>query len=145
MSLFDYVRTHLLANPQLERDRHGQPAELELRVATVVLLLETAYGDHEYTPVERDAIRRGIKREFGIVEKDAVDLMERAARARKGPGADLSSIASPARGSSQDAAAEKRRPKRSSGRLTSRVNTCLGLSAGAHVGVLDSTLHRCPL
>lgn len=91
MSLFDYVRTHILGKPHLETDQFGQPAEAELRLATVVLLLETAYGDHEYVPVERDAIRRGIKREFGIGEKDALDLMERARRAQR-QGADLASI-----------------------------------------------------
>jgi uncharacterized tellurite resistance protein B-like protein len=92
MSLLDFVRTHLLGKPHLDLDQYGHRVDTDLVIATIVLLLETAYGDHEYAPVERDALRRGIKREFGIAERDAVLLMERADKARGGGAADLASI-----------------------------------------------------
>jgi uncharacterized tellurite resistance protein B-like protein len=91
MPIFDRVRAFLHLRAPLATDRSGRPADLDLQVATVVLLLETAYGDAEYAPRERKAILRGIEREFGIGETDAIRLIESAERARP-EGGDVSSL-----------------------------------------------------
>jgi uncharacterized tellurite resistance protein B-like protein len=86
MPIFDRVRAFLHRRAPLATDRSGRAADLELQVATVVLLLETAYGDAEYAPREREAILHGIEREFGIGEADALRLVESAERARPAGG-----------------------------------------------------------
>jgi uncharacterized tellurite resistance protein B-like protein len=83
MSIFDRVRGLLGSRAPLANDKRGEAADLDLQVATVVLLLETAYGDEEYVPRERDTIRRGIEREFGISKEDAVRLLESGELSRR--------------------------------------------------------------
>ena len=70
------------AEPGLATDRRGQPPLPTLRDAAVALLLEAAYGDTELADPERDAIRRGIEREFGVDPVEAAAFMDSALGAR---------------------------------------------------------------
>ena len=63
---------------RLAADRSGGPVDADLRLATVALLLEVAYGDEEYLQAEQKAIFAGIRREFGLGREEARELMESA-------------------------------------------------------------------
>ncbi len=93
MSFFDRVK-ELVGPAPLAKDRAGDAADPDLQVATATLLLETAYGDHEYVPKEHEAIRRGISRLFGLSREEASGLMDSAEASRKERGTDLASISS---------------------------------------------------
>jgi uncharacterized tellurite resistance protein B-like protein len=82
MAIFDVVRAFLHRNA-LARDARGEVADLELRVATVALLLETAWRDADFEPREQRAILRGVEREFGISHAAAEVLVSEAERARR--------------------------------------------------------------
>lgn len=68
--------------PGLATDRRGAASLPALRDAAVALLLEAAYGDTELVDAERDAIRRGIEREFGVDAVEAAAFMDSALGAR---------------------------------------------------------------
>lgn len=68
--------------PGLATDRRGDVPLPALRDAAVALLLEAAYGDTELADPERDAIRRGIEREFGVDPVEAAAFMDSALGAR---------------------------------------------------------------
>ena len=80
--ILERLRELLIEPGLLATDQSGRPAPEDLRVATVALLLEVAYGDQPYLREERRAILRGIKREFDVDERDAALLMESAELAR---------------------------------------------------------------
>jgi uncharacterized tellurite resistance protein B-like protein len=79
VSLLDRVKGFLdQRHGLLERDRTGAPADLELRAATAVVLLEAAYGDSAYVWREHRAIVKGLEREFGLGRKETLELVGRA-------------------------------------------------------------------
>jgi uncharacterized tellurite resistance protein B-like protein len=77
MAILDLVRGFLQRGP-LAHDAHGDLADFDLRVATVALLLETAWQDADYESHERRTILRGVEREFGLSRQDAESLMAKA-------------------------------------------------------------------
>lgn len=81
MSIFDRVR-QLLVGGALAHDARHETANLELRVATVALLLETALQDAEFDARERAAILHVVEREFRVRREDAAALLAEAERAR---------------------------------------------------------------
>jgi uncharacterized tellurite resistance protein B-like protein len=82
VSVFERVREFVTPRAPLARDRDGEYPDLDLWVATAVVLLEVAYGDYEFGDGERKAIRQSLQREFGILRRDAEELMETAERTR---------------------------------------------------------------
>jgi len=82
VELLDRLRTLLGSGPHgeahLAAGHGGDPVDLDLRVATVALLLEVAYGDEEYLKAEQKAIFAGIRREFGLGREEARELMASA-------------------------------------------------------------------
>ena len=62
----------------LAEDQTGAQADLELRAATAVLLLEAAYGDSEYAWSEHHTIVKGLERDFGLGKREILDLLGRA-------------------------------------------------------------------
>jgi uncharacterized tellurite resistance protein B-like protein len=82
MSIFDRVR-ELLLGGALAHDARDHTADLELRVATVALLLETAAQDADYESRERSTILHTIEREFRLSRADATTLLVEAERARR--------------------------------------------------------------
>jgi uncharacterized tellurite resistance protein B-like protein len=82
MAILDLVRGFLQRGP-LAHDAHGDLADFDLRVATVALLLETAWQDADYESHERRTILRGVEREFGLSRQDAESLMAKADEARR--------------------------------------------------------------
>jgi uncharacterized tellurite resistance protein B-like protein len=78
MQLFERVKQHLARRGELAHDGAGKPADLELRAATAVLLLEAAYGDEDYVWREHRAIVKGLEHAFGIGRGETLELLERA-------------------------------------------------------------------
>jgi uncharacterized tellurite resistance protein B-like protein len=76
--LLDRLKDHLHQQHTLAKDRTGAPADLELRAATAVLLLEAAYGDTEYVWREHRTIVKGLERDFGLGKREILDLLGRA-------------------------------------------------------------------
>jgi len=80
MSALERIRTWV-RHPEIVA--HPLPSDdALLRDAAVALLLETGWGDSELAGEERDAIREGIEREFGVSELEAATFMDSAAGVR---------------------------------------------------------------
>ena len=82
MKLLDRVRELLGRETPLAKDRLGAPADLEIRAAAAVLLLEAAYGDEAYVWKEERALLRGLERAFGIGRGETRALLARAEEIR---------------------------------------------------------------
>lgn len=82
MWLLDKVKSHLQGRAALAHDRTGAAADLELKAAIAVLLLEAAYGNEEYVWREQRAIVNGLEREFGLGKKEILDVLGRASEIR---------------------------------------------------------------
>ena len=78
MQLLDRIKEHLHGKAALAKDRTGAPADIELRAATAILLLEAAYGDTEYLWREHRTIVKGLERDFGLGKREILDLLGRA-------------------------------------------------------------------
>jgi uncharacterized tellurite resistance protein B-like protein len=76
--LLDRLREHLQQRHPLAEDRSGAPADLELRAATAVLLLEAAYGNTEYVWREHRTIVKALERDFGLGRREILALLGRA-------------------------------------------------------------------
>ncbi len=82
MSIFERVR-EFLQGGALAHDAQDAAADLELRVATVALLLETALQDADCESRERSTILHAIEREFRLEREAAMALLVEAERARR--------------------------------------------------------------
>jgi uncharacterized tellurite resistance protein B-like protein len=78
MRLLDRIKEHLHGQAVLAKDGAGAPADIELRAATAILLLEAAYGDTEYLWREHRAIVKALERDFGLGKREILDLLGRA-------------------------------------------------------------------
>ena len=82
MWLIERVRELLARQNPLAKDAKGAPADLEIRAAAAVLLLEAAYGDAEYVWKEERILVRGLESAFGIGRKETRELLGRAQEIR---------------------------------------------------------------
>lgn len=78
MHFWEQVRAHLERRAALREDSEGHLADIEVRAATAILLLEAAHGDEEYVWREHRAIVRGLERGFGIGRAETLRLIGRA-------------------------------------------------------------------
>jgi uncharacterized tellurite resistance protein B-like protein len=82
MSILERVRELFRRQKPLANDAKGDPADLEIKAAAAVLLLEAAFGDEEYVWREEHALVRGLERAFGIGRKETQELLGRAEEIR---------------------------------------------------------------
>ncbi len=82
MSILERVREMFRRQKPLANDAKGAPADLEIRAAAAVLLLEAAFGDEEYVWREEHVLVRGLERAFGIGRKETRELLGRAEEIR---------------------------------------------------------------
>jgi uncharacterized tellurite resistance protein B-like protein len=80
--LWSRLKDHLHGRPELREDRDGKPADVEVRAATAILLLEAAHGDEEYAWREHRTILRGLERGFGLGQDEVRELLGRAEEIR---------------------------------------------------------------
>jgi len=80
--MMESIRQFFLANmaePEVAED-NSLPADL--RLAACALLLELAYADDEFTPDERDHLKGAVRRQFGLDEEQATELIALAEKQR---------------------------------------------------------------
>lgn len=82
MSVWERVKAHLEHRAALREDKDGHPADIEIQVATAILLLEAAHGDEEYAWREHRAVIRALERGFGIGHAETLRLLTRAEEIR---------------------------------------------------------------
>jgi uncharacterized tellurite resistance protein B-like protein len=82
MRLMDRVRELLAQQNPLAKDAKGAPADLEIRAAVAVLLLEAAFGDADYVWKEERILVRGLESAFGIGRQETHELLGRAQEIR---------------------------------------------------------------
>ena len=75
--MFEHLRGLLRTAGQTRGSREGE-ASLTPISAAAVLLLEVARADYEHQPAERDALRAGLAREFGVPEAQLDALLDQA-------------------------------------------------------------------
>lgn len=67
----------------LQFDKDGQPTPQELKVATIVLMVEMAGSDKNIAAEEAETVCRSIGREFSISEEEIPELVKIAIEARR--------------------------------------------------------------
>ncbi|MFQ5697203.1 MAG: TerB family tellurite resistance protein [Myxococcota bacterium] len=60
----------------LARTRDGEAVDPSVLAATAALLVEVAYGDHDFVDAERRTIRKSLAHAFGISRADSQALLE---------------------------------------------------------------------
>jgi uncharacterized tellurite resistance protein B-like protein len=80
--MMESIRQFFMAN-MAEPDQEGKEAlPSDLRLAACALLLELAHADDEFTGAERVHLEGAIQRQFGLDEKQAVELIRLAEQQR---------------------------------------------------------------
>lgn len=80
--MIESIKHFFMANmAELDTDGDGAlPADL--RLAACALLLELAYADDEFTVAEREHLEGAVRRQFGLDEEQAMELLELAEKQR---------------------------------------------------------------
>jgi uncharacterized tellurite resistance protein B-like protein len=78
MRMLEGIKEHLHGQALLAKDRTGAEADIELRAATAILLLEAGYGDTEYLWREHRTIVKALERDFGLGRREILELLGRA-------------------------------------------------------------------
>ena len=88
--LVDKVRK-FITSPAIDLavDKNGDRVGVDLKVATVVLLLELSYGDDEFHELEAATISAGMQREFNLSPDEASNITAMAESARPSDGNSL--------------------------------------------------------
>ena len=80
--MMESIKQFFMAN-MAEPDTEGEEAlPADLRLAACALLLELAYADDEFTVAEREHLEGAVRRQFGLDEEQAMELMELAEKQR---------------------------------------------------------------
>ncbi|MCB0359024.1 MAG: TerB family tellurite resistance protein [Bdellovibrionales bacterium] len=83
--MFESFKDFFEGSAPLRLDKAGKPAARDVVIATVIVLLELAHQDKEFSEEEFTQIIRGLNREFGLSDAEAGMVMEIADYARKNP------------------------------------------------------------
>lgn len=73
-----FVTHHIIHRPSGEQPQADHPRPTGVQLAAAALLLELAYADDEFSPVERTHIGSALSRHFGLDEPTARELMDLA-------------------------------------------------------------------
>ena len=68
---------------KLKAEKRRPDPEGAQRLAAAVLLLEVARADHDAHPAEREVLREGLIRDFGVAETTADELLDQAGERAK--------------------------------------------------------------
>ena len=79
--MMDSIRKFFMAN-MAEPTVEGEAPAADLRLAACALLLELAYADDEFTEEERVHLEGAIRRQFGLDEQQALELIQLAEEQR---------------------------------------------------------------
>jgi uncharacterized tellurite resistance protein B-like protein len=82
MLFFEKVKAIVTQAPALAVNKEKDPAELELKISCISVLLEAALSDEHFDELEKEVILSGIEREFGVGADDARQLLSEALEQR---------------------------------------------------------------
>jgi uncharacterized tellurite resistance protein B-like protein len=80
--MMESIRQFFLANMAEPESRGEETLPADLRLAACALLLELAYADDEFTDDERDHLSAAVRRQFGLDEEQAAELIALAEEQR---------------------------------------------------------------
>jgi uncharacterized tellurite resistance protein B-like protein len=80
--MMESIRRFFMANMAEVEEAEGDAHPADLRLAACALLLELAYADDEFTEEERDHLDSAVRRQFGLDEEQASELIELAEKQR---------------------------------------------------------------
>lgn len=81
--MMESIRQFFLANMAEPEQGNGDAHPADLRLAACALLLELAYADDEFTPTERDHLEAAVRRQFGLDQNQAAELIALAEEQRE--------------------------------------------------------------
>jgi uncharacterized tellurite resistance protein B-like protein len=82
--MMESIRQFFMANMAEPSGDGDEALPADLRLAACALLLELAYADDEFTEDERVHLAGAVRRQFGLDEKQALELIELAEEQRAG-------------------------------------------------------------
>jgi len=80
--MIESIRQFFMANMAEPGTEGDEALPADLRLAACALLLELAYADDEFTEEERIHLEGAIRRQFGLDEEQALELIELAEQQR---------------------------------------------------------------
>ncbi|MGD2121336.1 MAG: TerB family tellurite resistance protein [Gemmatimonadota bacterium] len=80
--MMESIRQFFLANMAEPESKGDETLPADLRLAACALLLELAYADDEFTEDERDHLSAAVRRQFGLDEEQAAELIALAEEQR---------------------------------------------------------------
>ena len=82
--MLDAIKSFFSKSMAVPEDANDPEAGRDARLGACALLLELAHADEEFTDSEREHLEGTIRRQFGLDEEEAEELLELAAREREG-------------------------------------------------------------
>ncbi|MFH1764721.1 MAG: TerB family tellurite resistance protein [Gemmatimonadota bacterium] len=82
--MIESIRQFFMANMAEPATEGDESLPADLRLAACALLLELAYADDDFTEAERVHLEGAIRRQFGLDEEQAAELIELAEEQRAG-------------------------------------------------------------
>ncbi len=80
--MMESIRQFFLSNMAEPDSTEDEAAPADLRLAACALLLELAYADDEFTNEEQDHLEAAVRRQFGLDEGQATELIKLAEEQR---------------------------------------------------------------
>lgn len=80
--MMESIRQFFMANMAEPKEEEGESLPADLRLAACALLLELAYADDHFTEAERVHLKGAVRRQFGLDEAQAAELIELAEKQR---------------------------------------------------------------
>lgn len=81
--MLDAIRTFFRSSMDPQGDGRDERSQHDIRLAACALLLELAHADEEFTADERAHLESAVRRQYGLEEKEADELLRLADRARR--------------------------------------------------------------
>lgn len=80
--MMESIRKFFLANMAEPETKEDDSLPADLRLAACALLLELAYADDEFTEAEKDHLSAAVRRQFGLDQEQAAELIALAEQQR---------------------------------------------------------------
>jgi uncharacterized tellurite resistance protein B-like protein len=80
--MMESIRQFFMANMAEPSKRDDEALPADLRLAACALLLELAYADDDFTVAERDHLKGAVRRQFGLDDEQAQELIDLAEKQR---------------------------------------------------------------
>lgn len=82
--MLDAIKSFFSKSMVVPEDPDAGATARDARLGACALLLELAYADEDFTDSEREHLEGTIRRQFGLDQEEATELLELAAKEREG-------------------------------------------------------------